>query len=348
MLNDRGNNALATAVGVAMMAIGIAADAQAQGLKVELSGQVNRAFMAADDGVDSETFFVDNINSGSRFRIIASGDVNPGLKVGVLYEMEFGGNESHRVSMPGTSPGREVSPELRERHAAVYLQGGWGKVMLGQTDGAANGGVEVDLSGTQVAHYAFGSLIGGGIMFRDSAGGFGPTILSTNNAQDFESRYDVVRYDTPVFGGFHLSGSFGNKADSDVREVALRYSGNLGAIGRLAGALGLSSKDVATGGNDETIGGSISWLHGSGVNVTLGLTNRVLDGAVTGDKKFRYTKVGYKAGKHAVSVDFGRAENQLAAGDTSDFYGIGYVYTPAAWLELYAALKQHTLDRSGR
>ncbi len=187
---NRESKALATAVLIVLTAIGTAAHAQAPGLKVELSGQVNRAFMAADDGVDTETFFVDNVNSGSRFRFVASGDVSPGLKAGVLYEMEFQGNESHLVSMPGTSPGREVTPQLRERHAAVFLQGGWGKVTLGQSDGAANGGAEVDLSGTQVAHYAFGSLIGGGIMFRDSAGGFGPTILSTTNLQDFESRYD--------------------------------------------------------------------------------------------------------------------------------------------------------------
>lgn len=41
-----------------------------------------------------------------------------------------------------------------------------------------------------------------------------------------------------------------------------------------------------------------------------------------------------------------RGEDQVLVGDEADFYGIGYVYTPAKWIDLYAALKQHTLDRS--
>lgn len=342
----KGKKALSAAVAAALMVIGNAAHAQAQGLKLEISGQVNRAFMAADDGRKSDTFFVDNDNSGSRFRFLGSGIVIPGLKAGFLYEVEFQGNDSNLVTMPGGGVGREISPSLGERHTAVFLEGGWGKLTLGQTDGAANGGVEVDLSGTTMANFSGANLIGGAIAFRNSAtGAFGPTITATTNNQDFESRYDVVRYDTPVFAGFRLAGSLGNKGNDDVKELALWYSSNLGAFGQLAGALGWSGKDVAAG-DDQVTGGSISWLHGSGFNVTAGLTNRELDGAATGDKKFSYLKLGYKAGKHAVSVDFGRGEDQALAGDEADVYGVGYVYTPAPWIDLYAALKQHTLDRS--
>ena len=342
----KGNGSLSAAVAAALIVIATGAQAQAQGLKLEISGQVNRAFMAADDGVKSDSFFVDNDNSGSRFRFLGSGIAVPGLTAGFVYEVEFQGNDSNLVSMPGSGgPGREVSPSLGERHTAIFLEGGWGKLTLGQTDGAANGGTEVDLSGTTVAHFSGANLIGGGIAFRNSAtNAFGPTITATTNNQDFESRYDVVRYDTPLFGGFRLAGSLGNKGDSDVKEVALSYSSKL-AIGQLAGVVGWSSKDVATG-DDQVWGGSISWLHGSGFNVTAAYSNRELDAATTGDKKFSYLKVGYKVGKHAVSVDFGRGEDQALAGDEADFYGVGYVYTPAPWIELYGLLKQHTLDRS--
>jgi len=172
-----------------------------------------------------------------------------------------------------------------------------------------------------------------------------PTIGGSSSQQDFESRYDLVRYDTPVFGGFKLAASLGTKGNDDVRELALWYSGNLGAFGRLAGALGYSQKDVAAGA-DEIIGGSISWLHASGFNLTLGRTDRD-DPAAGRDKTFSYVKLGYKTGAHAVSVDWGRGEDQAAAGDESDFFGIGYVYTPVAWAELYALVKQHQLDRPG-
>ncbi len=340
---------LAGAVGVALTASGTAAQAQAQGLQVSISGQVNRAFMAVDDGSKSDIFFVDNDNSSTRFRFVGSANLNPGLKAGVLWEVEFQGNDSNLVNMPGTpgGPGRSTagSPTFGERHTALFLEGGWGKATLGQTDGAANGGSEVDLSGTSVAHYAGNTDIGGAFRFRDGAGGFtGPTIAASSNQQDFESRYDLVRYDTPVFGGFKLVGSLGTKGDDDVKELALWYGGKLGALGTLAGALGYSQRDVATG-DDEIFGGSISWLHGSGFNVMLAATNRE-DPAVGRDKKFGYIKLGYKTGRHAVSVDFGRGEDQAANGDQADFYGIAYVYTPVPWAELYAMLKQHRLDRS--
>jgi hypothetical protein len=238
-----------------------------------------------------------------------------------------------------------AGPTFAERHTAVFVEGGWGKVTLGQTDGAANGGVEVDLSGTSVAHYAGNTDIGGGFTFRNSAGALtGPTIGASSNQQDFESRYDLVRYDTPLFGGFKVAGSLGTKSSSDVKELALWYSGNIGGFGQLAGALGYSQKDIAAG-DDTIIGGSISWLHGSGFNVTFGRTDREVD--LQQDRAFTYLKLGYKSGKHAVSVDFGRGEDQAVNGDEADFYGIAYVWTPAPWAELYAMVKQHTLDRSG-
>ncbi len=341
---------LAAAVGTALMAFGATATA----LEAKISGQVNRAFMAVDDGEKSDTFFVDNDNSSTRFRFVGSAEAQPGLRMGILFEVEFQGNDSNLVNMPNTpgGPGKSTgAPTFGERHSAFFLEGGWGKAMLGQTDGAANGAVEVDLSGTSVAHYAGNTDIAGGFRFRDAAGTLGtaaspnPSIGASSSQQDFESRYDLVRYDTPLFGGFKLAGSLGTKGNDDVKEVALWYSGNLGALGQLAGAIGYSRRDTAAG-DDEIVGGSISWLHRSGFNATLGRTDRD-DPAAGRDKTFSYLKLGYKAGRHAASVDWGRGEDQAAAGDESDFFGIGYVYTPVAWAELYGLLKRHQLDRPG-
>lgn len=313
--------------------------------------------MAVDDGVKSETFFVDNDNSSTRVRFVGTADARPGLKAGILFEVEYQGNDSNLVNMPDTpgGPGKSSpatgSPTFGERHTALFFEGGWGRFTLGQTDGAANGAVEVDLSGTSVAHYAGNTDIAGGFRFRDSAGTLGtlaapnPSIAQSSNQQDFESRYDLVRYDTPLFGPVKLAASFGTKGNDDVKEVALWYSGKHGALGQLAGALGYSRKEVG-GGGDRIVGGSVSWLHGSGFNATLGRTDR--DDAVAGrDKAFGYAKLGYKTGRHAVSLDFGRGEDQAAAGDEADFFGVGYVYTPVSWADIYTLAKQHRLDRSG-
>ena len=338
---------ISAAVAAAWLAPSAPACAQAQGLEVKLSGQVNRAVMNVDDGTKSNAFFVDNDNSGTRFRIAATAPLMPGLTVGGVFEPEFQSNASNEVSFEEP----DVDPELLERHMDVFFQGGWGKISLGQGDGAANGGTEVDLSGTAVAHWSGASLIGGAFGFRDPTGALtAATIGNTFSNQDFESRYDRVRYDTPSFGGFRAAASLGTKdGGRDARELALWYSGDMGGLGRLAAALGWSNQQadvsVPTNVEDEVIGGSVSWLHGSGLNLTFAHSQR--EASADRDRTFTYAKVGYKFGKHAVSLDWGLGEDQRVAGEESDMIGVGYVWAPVAWAELYAAMKRHSLDLTG-
>jgi Gram-negative porin len=317
-----------------------AASAFAQGIEVRLSGQINRALLHADDGADKEWFNVDNGNSSTRFRFNAEGDAAPGLKAGILFEAEFDSNPSSEVAF-GT---RSVSPELQERHMDLFVRGGWGMVRLGQGDGAANGASEVDLSGTTVAHYAASPDVGGAFQYRSGGVLSGTSIGATLSNQDFESRYDRLYYETPNLSGFSAAASWGHK-DNDIVELALRYSGKIGGLGTLAGAFGWSSEDAAAGGvDDETVGGSISWLHGSGFNLTYAHTSRDLPGR-TG--KFDYFKAGYKFGKHAFSLDYGLGKDQAASEDEAKVMGLGYVFVPVAWADVFALYKVHSLDRPG-
>jgi predicted porin len=321
--------------------------AQAQGLEVRLSGQVNRALMNVDDGHKSNAFFVDNGISSTRFRLSAAAPISPGLRAGAVFETEFQSNPSGDVNF--ATP--DIAAEFAERHMDIFFEGGWGKMSLGQGDGAANGGTEVDLSGTSVAHWAGVQSIGESFEFKTSAGaGTGIAIGDAINNQDFESRYDRLRYDSPKFGGFSVAASWGTKdAGRDVRELALWYSGDMGALGRLAGALGWSNQqaDVADPASveDEVVGGSLSWLHGSGLNVTVSYSER--EATADRDRTFMYAKVGYKFGRHAVAIDWGNGEDLAATDIESDMIGIGYVWNPVAWAELYAAAKRHSLDAPG-
>ena len=318
----------------------IAGAALAQDVEVKLSGQVNRAIMHADDGTADEWFNVDNDNSSTRIRLNAEGTVSPSLKAGILWEVEYQSNPSNLV----TFAAREApSPDFDERHMDIYLRGGWGTLRLGQGDGAANGASEVDLSGTTVAHYSDTTAIGGAFEHRSGGALSGASITATIANQDFESRYDRLLYQTPVMSGFMIEASWGNKA-TDIVELALRYSAKIGSAGQLAAALGYSSEDAAPGGvDDEIIGGSVSWLHPSGLNLTYAHTSRDLPGR---DGKFDYVKVGYKFDKHALSIDFGMGQDQAMSGDEAKMYGIGYVFTPIAWAEVFALYKVHSLERT--
>ena len=329
-------------LGVALVAGAVAqahAQAPAEGIQVRLSGQINRALLHADDGANSEWFNVDNSNSSTRFRFNADGPVVPNWRAGILLEFEFDSNPSSEVNFVT----RSVSPTLQERHADLFLAGPFGTFRLGQGDGAANGASEVDLSGTSLAHYAASPDVGGAFLYRAGGAFSGTAIGDTISNQDFESRYDRVLYQSPVFNGFQGEVSWGHK-ETDIVEFALTYSGKIGALGELAGALGYSREDAVPGGvDDKVFGGSISWLHPAGWNVTFAHTERDLPGR---EGKFNYVKLGYKFGRHAVSVDYGIGEDQAAAGDEANVYGVGYVWTPLAWAEVFALYKVHSLDRS--
>ncbi|HEV3008828.1 MAG TPA: porin, partial [Burkholderiales bacterium] len=131
------------------------------------------------------------------------------------------------------------------------------------------------------------------------------------------------------------------------------YSGKI--AGELQAAIGWSEEKVgtATTPHNETIGGSISWLHTSGFNITAAYTTAegfVSSGngdAFTGDSKFWWVKVGWKFGAHAIAVDYNETEDHALAGDEGKTYGIGYVWNPVRWLEIFAAYRIYQLDRAG-
>jgi predicted porin len=349
---------VAAAVGAAFLVAGTAAYAQQPpaGPTIQVYGQVSRTLMFADDGVQSKWFHTDNESSGTRLGVTGGAMAMPGLRAGFRIEFDFQSNESQRVNFGPTGPISNFPAHdedvggFAERHADAWLEGGWGRVSIGQGDGAANGASESDLSGTGMANGIGVADVGGGIAHRTGLA-FGPSVGATINQQDFESRYDRLMYTTPNFSGFRAQVSHGQSGNFDVKEASLWYGGKLGGFGELAAALGWSEQgSPALTRKDETIGGSISWLHGSGINLTASFTQRTqptLEATPELESQFMYFKVGYKFGQHAIAVDYAEGTDFVAIDDEAKMYGIGYVWNPIRWLELYAAYKIHEFDRPG-
>jgi len=164
-------------------------------------------------------------------------------------------------------------------------------------------------------------------------------------------------YTTPVFGGFRVQAGHGQRtATGEATEFSVWYSGRL--AGELQAAIGYSTVNVSTptvgavsGVPDkETMGGSISWLHTSGFNLTLSYTTvdgiNGAAGVASREGKFWWTKAGYKFGQHAIALDYGTSTDMLAAGDDAPTYGIGYVWNPIRWAEFYAQYRIFQLERS--
>jgi len=338
---------LAAAVGAAFSSLPLAASAQATAkpapaLEVKVSGQINRSIMRVDDGTQDGNFHVDNSLSGTRIRFAGTARISQTLQAGAVIEAAFQSNASDVV----TFAAKTAAPAFVERHIDLFFDTSFGRFSLGQGSGAADGAVETDLSGTGVAQGPGVADLGGAVLFRTTAGAAGPSIATTLTQQDFESRYDRLRYDSPSFNGFGIAASWGDKGTT-VHELALRYNGDLGNAGKIGAALGYSDEDTAVPGtvDDKVIGGSVSWAAKNGLSLTYGHTSR--DRTATREGKFDYFKVGYAFGQHAISGDYGKGREQGAVGERSTMYGLAYVFKPIGWAEIYAAGKRHKLTRPG-
>lgn len=326
-----------------LAASGVQAQASVSNLSVKSYGQLNYGLLFGDTGDGSEHFIVDNDNSASRVGARVRGDLDgTNLIIGAHAELEYQQNPSNSVSLSQ----RSISGEFNERHLNVFVSGDFGQLSLGQSDGAANGNIERDLSGTLVVSWTNPALVGGGLEFLDEQTSTRVRLISAMSDQDFESRYSRLRYDLPSMGDVQLSISQGIKGQDDVSELGARFSGDLG--GKVIGAIGFSSREV--GGQADrfqTLGGSVSWLHKSGINVTGAYSTTSDDDPANPDADFYFGKLGYKSGKHAFDVHYAVTDDRVQKGDSADTLGIGYVYKPTNWFDAYAGLNRHSLDRPG-
>ncbi|MFK5925090.1 MAG: porin [Desulfuromusa sp.] len=331
-------------LGVTLFMFGVGS---AYAVTVKLSGQVNRAVMWADNGNDSELFHVDNDNSSTRFRLTGMEEFSKNFKVGVVWETQFESNTSSGVDIGQDSDG---SSTFTERKLEIWFGTNYGKLWIGQGDGAANGSSEVDLSGTSVIMYSGVNDTAGGLTFRNSAGAIGPRIGQTRSNFDGLSRNDRLRYDTPTFGGVTLSASTTN---GDAWELAGRWGQEFDNVGKFSAAIGYVDSSQRSDPGFQQIGASVSWLHSSGLNLTLAGGNRDYDtsnsspGNSGRDSTNFYTKLGYTKGIHAVAIEYGQTEDLNQEGDESDNWGLAYVVKPWKGVELYSAYRSYSLDRAG-
>ncbi|MGI9304923.1 MAG: porin [Gammaproteobacteria bacterium] len=330
---------LSAAVAAAVAALA----APAQAIDVKLSGQINRAVTLADNGTNTDALFVDNNNTGTRFRLRGGGEIGGGVEAGVRWETQYNENSSSVIDIGDGDGGN--SDGFVSRYREVWFKGNWGQVYLGQGDGAANGTSEVDLSGTAyVADYS-GQNLDDGLQF---ALADGSGTRETSNGAVFSnfdglSRNDRLRYDTPTWGGLVLSGDVGQ----DKWEVAGRYKAKWtgGQFGAAAGYVGREADAFGT-----QLGVSASILLNNGINLSGSYGQQDPDNADAEADGF-YAKIGYKFGAdqaHAVSVSYNVINDLELLNDEATRIAGAYVYNiKEHGVELYGLIQNAELDRPG-
>ena len=317
-----------------------------KGVKLTVSGQVNRGVLFADNGDDSEFFYVDNDNSSTPVRFVGVGQLTDDISVGTQIEVQFESNSTAAISFNQDSPAGPNN--FTERKLELYGDSKrLGRLWVGQGDTASNGTSEVDLSGTSVVAYSGIADMAGGLEFStDSTGAIGPQINAAFSNFDGLSRDDRLRYDTPRFGGFMASASV---IDGGSWDVAGRFSGDVSGT-KVAGAVAYADANSRQG--FEQLNGSVSVLLPMGLNFTAAAGTRDVKGGGD-DPVFYYGKLGYKFdaidfGGTAVSIDYTMAEDIDVDGDEFTSYGAFLVQDfDKIGTEFYIGFRNHELDRPG-
>jgi hypothetical protein len=339
-------------------------------VSLQISGQINKALLIWDDGVDSDAYIVDPDSDGSRFRFTGKAQIKPGWEAGYMMELNIVDAASNRVSQGknGDDPADNIS--IRQNY--WYLESErLGRVSLGQVAQATDGINEIDVvttySTVSKTHYAGAfniRTVGGGnsgFQWEDVLGAIGG------------GQEDIVRYDTPSIYGFIASASWG---DNDVWEVALKFQKEWNSV-KIAAGIGYLEDQRDTFSDaantqfltrtESQLSGSISAQHvPTGLFVTFAAGERdVRDSDV--DATNVYIKGGiskkwlsYGAttfwGDYAHFDGFGEESTILAAetgtrltSSSADVWGFGVVQSfDAAALNVYALAQFYSADLEGQ
>lgn len=333
------------------------ADVSLGRLRVDFSGQISRALMLADDGIDRRIAHVDNDGSSTRARAVPTLRVNGDVTLTGRVEYEFQENpsdgiviDSASVNDPAVGNGRHnvIDTKFRDRHVEIAIDSKtWGRLTIGRGDTASDYATETDLSGLSVSGLqSRPNRMIGALRFRGRDGAGDVAYGRTIDNVDGLGRENRVRYDTPRFLGLQLSTS---RDFNDRRDVALRWGGPVPGDIKMAAAFFASDNGGLGDAIKDQLGGSVSFLHRSGWSLTGAAARRVFEAEHRADALYGYAKLGYQVdltalGRTYVGADAGRGEAFF--GDrTSDFAGLGVVQALARHdLDLHAAWRRHWLD----
>ncbi|MDZ4789759.1 MAG: porin [Hyphomicrobiales bacterium] len=211
--------------------------------KVSLSvtGFVARELYIWDDGDLSDAYIVDTSTTlGTHFKFSGKAQVKPGLEAGFVQHIEVLTSESIFVDQ-ANDEGR--GSRLNTLEAYWFLNSDrFGRLAVGQQSQASdNAAILPDFSGSLVqSNWVL--FDGASFFLRPEGGPKGTAGLETNRigSLGFCNQIgagigadcnglptDSVRYDTPAFGGFIFSTSWG---ENDFFDAAIRYSGEWNSV----------------------------------------------------------------------------------------------------------------------
>jgi len=207
-------------------------------VKLTVSGWVNEAMFLWNDGTDKNIYIGTNTLEQSRFRFVGEAQINKEWSAGYIIEIGVVGHPSNQFSQDSIGS-TSANPANRE-YVVIDRKSNWfikserlGQAAVGQNgtatyhliddaDATLTRNVD-DSEAAAVFLAAFRIRVNGkfvnGLRWRDVLRGF------NNSTPGQSGRRDVVRYDSPVIGGFSFAAAWG---EGHIADAALTYAGEHG------------------------------------------------------------------------------------------------------------------------
>lgn len=322
------------------------------GSSISVGGHINRAINVVDDGANTDSYYVDNGNIPTFAYLKASVPVNENLTIGGHIEYALRQNSALLAS--------QENPDAGFNTAARYFEmtlddKRYGKLYFGRGFMSSFLAAEIDQSKTYTYNLlSVGNSFGGMKFVKESDDslsdlGIGQVFI---DGEAFSFR-DRVRYDSPRWAGFQLSGSVGTGDSSDV---TLRWRQSLGKFDFVAGA---SVQDHPfTGRIESRVDGGIGVYHQTtGLSFTVAAVSQKYVrefyqdfGRDDGDNSGYTARLGWRKnwfglGETRIAVDYAASEDVLYQGDDALSSGIFLSQFIDAWnIEPYIGYRLYDYD----
>jgi len=313
-------------------------------VSVEVYGQVNKALLIWDDGIDSDVYVTDNDVSSTRMGLRGKGTIKPGWTAGFRMEWEMDSAGSETVGQDdaflveeGLTNGDDGSrsSEINVRRASLYIESeNYGRVQMGLTSSATDDITLINLGGTSSSGQD--NDFSQGFLLRPSGYGDAFTSIAWGDIAPGRDigRIDGVRYDSPAIYGFIFSAAWG---EDDFWDVALRFSKQWNSI-RIAAGIGYQWDGDDNDDYDrtelETVRGAFSIMHmPTGIYGTFAGVEDDFEGSLNplvdqSDPSFYYGQLGIAKnwtghGNTIIYGEYGQYEDYGVGSEVDIFSGGG-------------------------
>jgi predicted porin len=313
-------------------------------VSLKISGWVNEQLLFWDDEIEQNVYVGNNDQERSRFKFAGDAKIDGEWSAGYTLEIGVRTTRSSRYNQDDDEGGTGL--DIRKSSWFIKSKK-LGKFTMGR-DGSATYHILDDADITNTRYYADAEsmpTIGAAGFFlttgNNTSGLTWSNILSraSNNSPGNGERPDIIRYNSPEFGGFELVAAWG---EDDLWDVAAVYEGEVGDF-ELAARFGYAEYTDGTsgpgsghcagagGGHCQEWGGSATiWHKPSGLYVYGAYGEHHDDDQVVGlddDDRLYYVQVGiekkwYALGKTTIFGTYRRddvgARGTFVVGDDGD------------------------------